>query len=531
MCLAVSLVSALLWARAKDPFSRLAFSFGRENGTNNVAKAILLRPLSPRPTVVYLPNAGNNANDSGRRLRQLAELGMAAVGFDYEPDDQSKFDVRFLDLLKHVRMQPWAQTNSAAWFGRGVGARRLLDFARHYPAYRPRLLILLTGTRLLERNETEKEAGAKNQLKPTAVGDGLTGCRVLLVYGQRETSLGEYEGLAQELRVQKAEVDIWAVDQHDSEMNEEENLVYRIIAEYCAWQMSHTADFRLAPEDSGHSVLGLGQTGGRLPESCPLWAWDKRSVTQYWFPAAGMFTLLIWQWWRRLKIRYLRAWSQLPRLVRSFRVFAWCIAALAVLQLGWRLALPRQPISKRVISLARTIMPTRLWQRDFDWLCADRNWLGKPLKALLEHIELANLQRTQFYVQLPDAMYREFILSPKISEADRDPWDWRRQFWEAFYSRIRTERNPFVAAQTVVRFLRERVEIVPGASVSTGVRRGWQCGATDKAGFEKTYVAALRSVGIATRLDSQARAELWTGEKWVLAPRPLIESISELRRL
>ena len=44
---------------------------------------------------------------------------------------------------------------------------------------------------------------------------------------------------------------------------------------------------------------------------------------------------------------------------------------------------------------------------------------------------------------------------------------------------------------------------------------------TDMAGFERIYVAALRSVGIAAQLGAQGQAEVWTGAVWQVAPRPL----------
>jgi hypothetical protein len=55
-----------------------------------------------------------------------------------------------------------------------------------------------------------------------------------------------------------------------------------------------------------------------------------------------------------------------------------------------------------------------------------------------------------------------------------------------------------------------------------GVETIWTEQMTDEVGFERIYVAALRSVGIAARLNEQKQAELWTGKKWQTAPKPLI---------
>jgi hypothetical protein len=51
----------------------------------------------------------------------------------------------------------------------------------------------------------------------------------------------------------------------------------------------------------------------------------------------------------------------------------------------------------------------------------------------------------------------------------------------------------------------------------------WQRQITNERGFEAVYVAALRSVGVLSRLGAQGRAEFWTGAAWQAAPRPLVE--------
>jgi hypothetical protein len=100
--------------------------------------------------------------------------------------------------------------------------------------------------------------------------------------------------------------------------------------------------------------------------------------------------------------------------------------------------------------------------------------------------------------------------------------DWRRTLWENFYPRVRREHDPAVAAQVVVRFLRERVGIDPAYSYRVGVETIWTQQMTDEIGFDRIYVAALRSVGIAARLNAGQRAELWTGLAWQEAPRPIV---------
>jgi len=94
--------------------------------------------------------------------------------------------------------------------------------------------------------------------------------------------------------------------------------------------------------------------------------------------------------------------------------------------------------------------------------------------------------------------------------------------WENFYPRIRREQSPEATAETVVRFLRERVTIVQETDFPTTVAEIWQRQIANERGFETVYVAALRSVGVPSRLSPQGHAEFWTGSAWQAAPRPLL---------
>jgi hypothetical protein len=97
---------------------------------------------------------------------------------------------------------------------------------------------------------------------------------------------------------------------------------------------------------------------------------------------------------------------------------------------------------------------------------------------------------------------------------------------EAFYPRIRHETNPESAAEVVARFLRERVLVRVTDTGSKSIPEIWASGATDAAGFERIYTAALRSVGIAARMGKDGRAELLSGGQWRPAPRPFVEVLA-----
>jgi len=79
--LVVGFLCALVWAKAKDPFVRERFSVRIGAGERTKAVAVLAKPVSRRPVVIYLQDAGADLEGSGLRLRQLAELGVAADFF------------------------------------------------------------------------------------------------------------------------------------------------------------------------------------------------------------------------------------------------------------------------------------------------------------------------------------------------------------------------------------------------------------------------------------------------------------------
>ena len=118
------------------------------------------------------------------------------------------------------------------------------------------------------------------------------------------------------------------------------------------------------------------------------------------------------------------------------------------------------------------------------------------------------------------------MLAAEIEPEADGGLDWRRPLWENFYPRIRKEQSPDEAAETVVRFLRERVTIAPGQGWPATVRESWERQITDERGFEALYAAALRSVGVPARLNALRQAELLLNGKWQSAPRPVVGEVS-----
>lgn len=136
-----------------------------------------------------------------------------------------------------------------------------------------------------------------------------------------------------------------------------------------------------------------------------------------------------------------------------------------------------------------------------------------------EHVRLAQRQRSQFYENIDSETFSNYVLNPVISASSGTRW--RRMLWRTTYPHVRNSRDAVLAARTMVAYLRSRVTVVRGA-IRGSVEDAWRSGITDTQGFEALYVAALRAVGIAARLDATDNAELLAGQTWVPAPRPLI---------
>lgn len=235
-----------------------------------------------------------------------------------------------------------------------------------------------------------------------------------------------------------------------------------------------------------------------------------------------------WQVFRPANAREIRHHTGPELILRGAAVLlGWCAAVLTAIHL----VTPRMAVNDLTLSMADMFLVQEEWRKDFDFVARNSVSRGKRLGAILEHPELANLQRHHFYQDLDESLYQHFVLSPVVDRLPLSELDWRRTLWENFYPRVRREHDPALGAQTVVRFLRERVGIDPAFCYRVGVETIWTQQMTDEIGFHRIYVAALRSVGIAARLNENQRAELWAGNSWHEAPRPVVTSWSTAREI
>jgi predicted esterase len=531
-------VTALFWAKARDPFRRIEFSVRISDGTKAKGIAVLPKTVQSFPVAVYLHGSGGSLLQSGNELRLLAEQNIAAVGLEYIQTNQASFDEQFIALHKYLARQSWVRksesgaryqvsgqslnslsainhplsTNSIAWIGSSLGAQRELSFLLRHPEYQPSLLVRLGGGWVEELGEKSEARNSKLETTQSVIHHPLsTNTHFLLVHGENDEvfSAADCRKLAELLKQAglPGEVRVFPGLVHG--FGSDKLMIVRGVGEYCA------------------NFFGTLQ---------PLHLNTRPLLLHYWLPFALLVAVV-------LVVQYVRwrAWRKAAGIVRdkwstALLVVAWILGTAAIVDTAFHLGLPRLQVNESRLHLARRWLLQPHLRNDFDWLAQQPIWKEQKLKTLLEHLELADYNRSIINWKYDEPVYREFILSPTldqsaINDQPSTPLSWRRPLWENFYPRIRRENNPLDAAQMVVRFLRERVTVVSDGAVrvhsNKDIQDIWETELTDAAEFERIYVAALRSVGIAARLNEAGQAELFAENKWQSAPRPLLMSAAD----
>lgn len=484
-------LGALFWAHEQDPFSRKWFALKTADRNSFRCVEVLPKPIRRFPVVIYAHGSGGTLMNDGNDLRQIAELGLATISLEYDQTNETVFAAQFETLLGYLGLQKWANTNAIAWVGFSLGASRTLEFALQHPEQQPKLLVQLSGAGLPEGQTNSSLESMR--------------CPVFLVYGDHDDifPVADTKRLASILQAKGLATDIKIIagSWHGTEL--EHAVVIRGIGEYCLT--------RLAGKDAWQNYHSITQWQAEAPA---LWV--------FWLPAVA-WVVGWFAWWSRCKA----AAPEKIKLNRGEIALRWLAALLATWALtetAIHLVTPHFVVSDRTLSIARKYLVAPKEHDDFEYLATQTIWPGKKLKTLLEHVELAGYNRELIDWKLDDKMYRDFVLSPAITGNPSEPLNWRRPLWEEFYPRIRHESSPEDAARIVVRHLRERVTIAPLPNLPHDIPTIWLKQITDETGFDMIYTAALRSVGVPARLNSQHNAEVWNGNSWQTAPRPSVVS-------
>jgi dienelactone hydrolase len=471
------------------------------------------------PLVIYLHGSGDDWLTSGHTLRQFAELGMAAVDFDYtqssdgtshgvETEGHSTFDVEFSALLDYVAREKWGDTNSVAWVGFGLGAQNLLRYALKHLKLQPQLLIGLSGGWI---NELEDPRIQRFNLKaePTNSQPRM-GCLVLLVQGETDETfpVDDAKRVERALKENGVQVKLRVLPAKNHTFDSDRALVIRAVAEYCR---------------------------AKLIADHPLWVLPRLDPSRSWIyvlPAIGWGAMCWWlkQRWHEKQRRKLNKWGI------GLWLIALVFAMLATAETAIHLITPRLSVSKGSLQVTRGYLIPPKWREDFDALAAQPVWEQQKVKTLLTHVEISQYTVRQLINWKVDSqIYRDYVLSPIIAESTSEEsvfeahgsgeFNWRRELWEKFWPRVRHEDTAEDAAAIVVRFLRECLAVVPNWPRQYGVESIWTNQIANIDDFHLVYVAALRSVGVPARLATNHRAEFWNGNEWHAAPCPLIETL------
>ncbi len=215
--------------------------------------------------------------------------------------------------------------------------------------------------------------------------------------------------------------------------------------------------------------------------------------------------------------------QRLDRVVVALALAA-ALAALAVTTA--HLGLPLLRGTPRALSWAEQILIGPAEEADFAFLSREVDWSGERVRALLEHLRLARYNRELVPWKLSEPLFREFVLSPKINGTPAAGLNWRRTLWEHCRPRVRQEGSPAAAAAVVVSFLRSRVTVSDQAAARVSPGEAFERQQVSPGDFEILTIAALRATGIPARLGPDSKAELWSGEQWTPAPRPLAERLA-----
>jgi dienelactone hydrolase len=482
-------LGTLFWAKVQDPFSREWFTLQTDGFGSFQCVAVMPKPVRPCPVIIYAHESTGSLLLDGYEVRQMSELGLAVVGLEYNQTNPAAFAPQMEAVLRHLGQQKWADTNAIVWLGFSLGANRMMDFVLDQPAQQPQLLIQLAGAGL-------PEGQINNRLE-------LLRCPVLLVHGEQDDifPLADTKRMAAVLQSSGVLVNLKTLSGLPHGMEPNRGVVFRCLGEYCR---SHL----------------VGTNVWQNYQSIAQWQAGAPTLWLFCLPAlAWMIGGFVWQHTRRgaslEKIKRTRYEIALRWL--TILLVTWALAETAI-----HLVSPRFLVSERTLGIARRCLVQPKERADFEFLSMQPIWQGQKLRTLLDHVELAGYNRELINWQLDGKIYRDFVLSPIIMGNLNEQLNWRRPLWEEFYPRIRHESSPENAVKIVVCHLRERVTIATLPKPPREVPDIWLKQITDETGFEIIYVAALRSVGVPARLDSNGRAEFWDGNRWQTAPPPAV---------
>lgn len=485
--------TALVLARHTDPFVRREFVLHTAAGEPvNCLAMIPKHVLRRMPAVVFMHGSGGNLLTSGEVLRRFAELGVAAVNFDYDKKDQPRFErqlVAVMEFLRDGQRQNWARGDAIGWVVHSLGGMRAYSYLLRNPSNAPAVMVgIATGTVV--------------QPIDSAASTPLN-ARVWIIHGENDETfrLAEVQNLADTLRKMGAKVSLTVIPQAGHLFGSDQAVLWRVAGEFCAATLG-----KLRPAHN-HIPGAAGMPWVSIVSLCC---------------AALALTLAAWR--RKKLLSGSNRYSTRRQLLSISAYVAFMTAALVS---SLQIILLSLPARGPVMTLASLIVVPKKLRSDLEWLQL-KGQLDGSVGAVVDSLRLSARQRAWFFTELDDDLYREHLLAVRLTGTELEDPRWRRALWEMLHQPVRRERLVESVVPTVVRKLRERVSVAaytephpPGMVLET-----WRTGVTTPAGFSKLCVAGLRALGIPARvMPGSDRAEYWTGSRWAEVPKPIILTI------
>jgi O-antigen ligase len=195
---------------------------------------------------------------------------------------------------------------------------------------------------------------------------------------------------------------------------------------------------------------------------------------------------------------------------------AWVLGVAAVSESVILLTTPFFGVNRTTLAISRHYLVPPAAVADLNLLATNVDWSSRKLRPLLQHASLANYNRQLINWKLDDQVYRDYVLNPLVDSQRDGQLAWRRKLWEYFYLPMRKKNDPSSAAQIVLKFLHQRIAVVPEGPAT--IDEMWREKRADERGIQALGVAAFRSVGIPARLNESGRAELFSDGKWQPLP-------------
>ena len=366
-------LGALGWARERDPFVRKWFTLKTSDHGSVSCVAVLPKPMRQYPMVIYAHEEGDDLLKDGVELRQMAELGLATVSFEYDKTNRIAFNAQFGELLHYLNRQSWVNTNAIAWVGLSLGANSMFDFALQHPEQQPQLLIQMSGVGVGQSTlpPSLRYGAASNSQLPAAPkrsdgGSTNLHCPVLFVHGEQDEvfPVADTKRLAATLQDGGMPVELKIISNLPHGLEPERAVIIRAVGEYC---LTH-----LTGKDAWQNYRSIAQWQAKAPS---LWLW--------WLPAAiWAGGWLIWTVKTRTKAQPVKTPLSRGEIVLRWLAALLAIGALSVMALHW--VKPLFAVGDTTSAIARRFLVQPKERTDFEYLVAQPVWRGQKLKTLLE---------------------------------------------------------------------------------------------------------------------------------------------------